>query len=114
MGSEDVSKGFQLSPDELTTQVAALTAIGEGTTGLVHAAGALAQRLPRLGSAPPALHLAMRLRAAAGETGLAGEVGGADTEVNTFHTALRQTVTGYLDHDAEIQRILRAAGGEQP
>ncbi|WP_243788400.1 hypothetical protein [Saccharopolyspora gloriosae] len=114
MTSENVSKGFQLQPEELTTQVAALTAIGEGTTGLVNSAGELAQRLPMLGTAPPALHLAMKLRQAAGETGLSGEVGGADTRVNTFHASLQETVTGYLNNDAEIQRILRAAGGEQP
>lgn len=33
--------------------------------------------------------------------------------MNTFHAALQETVTGYLDRDAEIQRILRAAGGER-
>lgn len=106
--------GFQLTPEELDAQVAALAAIGEDTAGLVRTAGELAQRLPMLGTAPPALHLAMRLRAEAGATGLAGEVGATDTGVNEFHTALRRTVTGYRDREAEASRALRAAAGGEP
>lgn len=103
--------GYRLAPEELTAQVAKLAALGAATSGLETSANALAERLPKLGTAPPALHLAMRLREAAGPSGLTGEVGAANTELNSFHRALRETVANYLDQEAEITSTLRAAGG---
>ncbi|WP_425565053.1 hypothetical protein [Saccharopolyspora taberi] len=88
-----------------------MTAINDRTSGLVTSAGRLAERLPMLGTAPPALHLAMRLREAAGQTGLAGEVTTADTGINGFHSALRETVTGYLERDSNTASTLRGIGG---
>ena len=55
-----------------------------------------------LGTAPPAMHLAMRLREAAGPTGLTGEVSAADTELSSYHQALQATVHQYQDGDEEI------------
>src|SRR5437660_1496800 len=95
-------KGYEFAPHELTAQVAALGTLGDQTSGLVTSARRLAERLPPLGTAPPALHLAMRLREAAGEAGLSGEVGAADTELNNVHQALRSTVANYLDGEQAI------------
>ncbi|WP_432757863.1 hypothetical protein [Saccharopolyspora erythraea] len=95
----------------MESQVAALTALGDRTNALVGSAGRLAERLPRLGTAPPALHLAMRLREAAGQSGLTGEVTAADTELNGFHRSLKETVTGYLDRESDAAASLRSIGG---
>jgi hypothetical protein len=103
--------GYRLAPEELTAQVAKLAALGEATSGLESSASALAEQLPMLGTAPPALHLAMRLRDAAGPAGLAGEVGAANTELNSCHRALRETVANYLDREDEITSTFRAVGG---
>ncbi|WP_424229820.1 hypothetical protein [Actinophytocola sp.] len=86
----------------MTGQVRALTDIGDHTSGLVSSAGRLAERQPLLGTAPPAMHLAMRLREAAGPAGLTGEVSAADGELNSYHQALRATVHRYQDGDSEI------------
>ena len=94
--------GFEVLTDELVGQVRTLTDIGDQTNGLVSTAGQLAERTPLLGTAPPALHLAMRLREAAGPTGLTGEVSAADGELASYHRALRDTVDRYRDGDAEI------------
>lgn len=94
--------GYQLSTDGLIGQVRALVEIGDETGGLVSSAGRLAEHQPRLGSAPPAMHLAMRLREAAGPAGLTGEVTAADAELSSYHRALRATVTRYQDGDREV------------
>jgi len=62
-------------------------------SGLVSSAGRLAEHQPLLGTAPPAMHLVMRLREAAGPTGLAGEISAAGAELTSYHRALRGTVT---------------------
>ena len=49
----------------------------------------LAERSPLLGTSPTAMHLAARLREAAGPAGLTGEVSAADTELTSYHEALR-------------------------
>ncbi|WP_236808872.1 hypothetical protein [Amycolatopsis albispora] len=98
-----------MEPQELTAQVAALAALGDRTTGLVSSANRLAEQLPRLGTAPPALHLAMRLREAAGESGLSGEVTAADGRLNDYHRALHATVDRYTEAEADHQRVLRSA-----
>jgi len=96
------SDGFEVLTDELTGQVRALVDIGDQTNGLVSSAGRLAEHRPLLGAAPPAMHLAARLREAAGPAGLTGEVGAADAELANYHRALRDTVSRYQDGDSEI------------
>ena len=94
--------GFEVLTDELTGRVRALVDIGDETNGLVSSAERLAERTPMLGTAPPAMHLAMRLREAAGPAGLTGEVSAADTELNSYHRALHATVKRYQDGDNDI------------
>jgi hypothetical protein len=94
--------GYEVLTDELGGRVRALADIGDQTGGLVTSAGRLAEHQPLLGTAPPALHLAMRLREAAGPAGLTGEVSAADTELASYHRALRATVTRYRDGDREV------------
>lgn len=96
--------GLDVLIDELTGQVRALTDIGDRTNALLASAGRLAERRPLLGTAPPALHLASRLREAAGPAGLTGEVGAADGELAGYHRALRDTVTRYQDDEGETAR----------
>jgi hypothetical protein len=104
--------GYRLTPTELTAQVGALGSLNDQTNGLVSSAGRLAARLPKLGTAPPALHLAARLRQAAGEVGLTGEISGADSELRTVHTALRDTVANYLNAEHQAAQEFRAAARE--
>ncbi|HEV3355911.1 MAG TPA: hypothetical protein VG247_03900 [Pseudonocardiaceae bacterium] len=106
-----MNSGYRLAPEELAAQVSALGKLGETTSGLVSSAGRLAERLPQLGTAPPALHLAARLREAAGQTGLTGEISGANSELNTVHTALRDSVAEYLHAEQQVADALRAAEG---
>jgi hypothetical protein len=94
--------GFEVLTDELIGRIRALVDINDQTNGLVSSAERLAERKPLLGTAPPAMHLAMRLREAAGPAGLTGEVSAADTELNSYHRALRATVTRYQDGDDDI------------
>ena len=95
-------QGYELLPEELVGQIRALVDISDQTGGLVSSAQRLADRRPLLGSAPPALHLAMRLREAAGPLGLTGEVSAADTELASYHRALQTTVHRYQDGDSEV------------
>lgn len=99
MGSD---KDFEVLADELTGQVRALVDVGDQTSGLVSSAGRLAEHRPLLGTAPPALHLAARLREAAGPAGLTGEVSAADAELASYHRALRATVDSYHDGDRDV------------
>lgn len=99
---ESAQDGFVVLLDELLEQVRALVDMGDQTNGLVSTAGRLAERQPLLGTAPPALHLSSRLREAAGPAGLTGEVGAADTELASYHRALRNTVDSYQTSDSEI------------
>jgi hypothetical protein len=80
----------------LAKQVTALAALGDRADGLVRTATELAQRLPKLGTAPPALHLAKQLRDAAGDTGLTGEVTAARAELARFHQGLAANVDDYV------------------
>lgn len=96
------SDRFEVLTDELVGQVRALVDIGDRTSGLVSSAARLAERQPMLGTAPPAAHLAMRLREAAGPAGLTGEVSAADTELASYHRALHATVNRYTDADREV------------
>jgi hypothetical protein len=99
--------GFEVLTDELFGQVRALIDIGDQTGGLVSSAGRLAEHQPLLGTAPPAMHLAMRLREAAGPAGLTGEVSAADTELSNYHQALQASVDQYQNSDNEVARQLR-------
>lgn len=103
--------GYEFKPQELTDQVVALAALGERTNGLVNSANRLADRLPMLGTAPPAMHVAMRLREAAGQSGLTREIGATNSELENFHRALKETVTSYLEGENNIASVLRTAGG---
>lgn len=103
--------GYHVAPHDLTTQVTTLTGIGERTTSLASSAGQLGERAPMLGTAPPALHLAMRLREAMGRSGLTGELDAADTELNNYHGALQAAVTSYETADADVEQKLRTTGG---
>lgn len=102
MNSDKSSHGFEVRPDELFAQVKALIDIADLTNGLVSSATRLAEREPLLGTAPPAMHLAARLREAAGPAGLTGEVSAADTELASYHQALRDSVRRYQDGDLEV------------
>lgn len=106
------SKDFEVRADELVAQVRALVDIGDQTNGLVRSAGLLAERRPLLGTAPPALYLASRLREAAGPVGLTGEVSAADTELASYHRALTDTVHRYQEGDREVAWRLRHAESE--
>jgi hypothetical protein len=109
MKSENPSKSdIHLEPDELETRVAALIAVATATGELVASASRLAERLPMLGTAPPAVHLAQRLRDAAGATGLTGEVSAAEAELKSFHEALSATLAAYRDGESDIRWTLRA------
>lgn len=103
--------GYQLQPEELRAQISALAALGERTRSLVGSADELAGRPPMLGTAPPAMHLAMRLREAAGESGLTGEIRAAHTELNGFHGALKNTLDSYLEVEENIASTLRTIEG---
>lgn len=100
---------YRVEPDALETRVAALTELTKTTGDLLASASRLAERLPMLGTAPPAVHLAERLREAAGRSGLTGEVDAADTELNSFREALSDTVTAYRDGETDVQWLLRVA-----
>jgi hypothetical protein len=101
---------FQLLTDELIGQVKALVDIGDQTSGLVSSAQRLAEHQPLLGIAPPAMHLASRLRDAAGPAGLTGEVSAADTELASYHRALRDTVNRYQGGEQDV--IWRLTNGQ--
>jgi len=98
--------GYRLRPDELTAQVTVLAALGDRADGLVRTAGELAQRLPKLGTAPPALHLAKQLRDAAGDAGLTGEVTAASAELSRFHQDLAVAVDVYRRQEDDVANSL--------
>ncbi|GGS46922.1 hypothetical protein [Actinokineospora fastidiosa] len=100
-------KGFRLEPDRLRTCVTELIGLAEETGELVASASRLAERLPALGTAPPAVHLAEQLRDAAGRSGLTGEVLAAEVELQSFHEALSATLTAYDDGESDIRWTLR-------
>ncbi len=102
-------KGFRVT-HELVEQVSALARIGDETSGLVASAGRLAERQPLLGGAPPAVLLAKRLRAAA--AALTAEIGAADAELASYHSALRETIARYQNGDREIAWKLSSSGGQ--
>lgn len=104
--------GYHVEPQELQARLTAIGSIGDRTTELLSSANRLAERQPPLGTAPPALHLAQRLREAAGQVGLTGEVGALDGELQGFQDALKTTITHYLDRESDAARTLRTIGSE--
>jgi hypothetical protein len=105
-----MSDGYRVEPDLLEQRIATLSKLGELTGDLVATASRLAERLPMLGTAPPAVHLAMRLRDAAGRSGLAGEVRSAQQEVEGFQRTLSDTKESYAERESDTESAVRKAG----
>lgn len=105
-------KGYHVEPDQLEARITTLTKLGDLTRDLVVTASRLAERQPMLGTAPPAVDLAKRLRAAAGQTGLAGEVSAAEREVQEFQQTLADAKAAYTERDADAESAVRTAGGQ--
>ncbi len=103
-----MNKGYDVDPELLGARIATLTKLGDLTGDLVATASRLAERLPMLGTAPPAVHLAMRLREAAGRSGLAGEVSAAEQEAQEFQRTLSEANAGYAAGEAGAESAMRA------
>lgn len=102
--------GYHVEPEELRTHLTAIGGAGDRTTELLSSAKRLAERVPALGTAPPALHLAQHLWKAAGRDGLTGEVDALGEDLRGFHRALKTTITHYLDREADTAHALRTIG----
>lgn len=102
--------GYRVEPELLDERISTLVKLGDLTGDLVATASRLAERLPMLGTAPPAVQLAMRLREAAGGSGLTGEVQGAQREVEAFQKTLTDTRDHYAEKDADAESAVRKAG----
>ncbi|MFF5986714.1 hypothetical protein [Prauserella flavalba] len=102
-------KGIELELDLLDQRITTLAELGDLTGDLVATASRLAERLPMLGTAPPAVHLAMRLREAAGSSGLAGEVKATEREVREYKQMLSEAKRKYQEHEDSAGEELRAA-----
>lgn len=105
-----MSTGYHVELDLIDDRITTLSRLGDLTGDLVASVSRLAERQPKLGTAPPAVELAKRLRAAAGESGLAGEVSAARREVEAFRKILSDAKTAYTDADADAESSVRAAG----
>lgn len=110
-------QGINVELDLLEQRITTLAELGDLTGDLVATASRLAERLPLLGTAPPAVHLAMRLREAAGSTGLAGEVEATEREVREYKQMLADAKRRYQETDdragADIRAQEEAAGEHQ-
>jgi hypothetical protein len=106
----NAGQGYHVELDLIEDRITTLTRLGDLTGDLVTAVSRLAERQPLLGTAPPAVELAARLRAAAGESGLAGEVSAAQREVEEFRRLLSDAKASYTDVDADAGSSVRAAG----
>ncbi|MFE9749881.1 hypothetical protein ACFYOT_33630 [Saccharothrix saharensis] len=103
-------QGYQVELDLIRNRITTLTRLGDLTGDLVTAVSRLAERQPKLGGAPPAVELATRLRAAAGESGLAGEVSAAQREVEEFRRWVTDAKSSYTEADADVGASVRTAG----
>lgn len=101
-------QGVELQLDLLDQRITTLAELGDLTGDLVATASRLAERLPMLGTAPPAVHLAMRLRDAAGSSGLAGEIKATEREVREFKQLLAEAKNRHTEHEAQAGEDLRA------
>jgi hypothetical protein len=107
----NAGQGYQVELDQIELRITTLTKLGDLTGDLVTAVSRLAERQPMLGTAPPAVELATRLRAAAGESGLAGEVSAAQREVVEFRRMLAEAKAAYAKVDGDTGKGVQAAGG---
>ncbi|QFU91899.1 hypothetical protein [Amycolatopsis sp. YIM 10] len=103
------NSGINLELDLLDQRISTLTELGDLTADLVATACRLAERLPMLGTAPPAVHLAMRLREAAGSSGLAGEIEATVREVREYQEMLAQAKGKYQAHDEQSGKDMRTS-----
>ncbi|SFB43571.1 hypothetical protein SAMN05216266_111109 [Amycolatopsis marina] len=101
-------QGIRLELDLLDQRITTLAELGDLTGDLVATASRLAERLPMLGTAPPAEHLARRLREAAGSSGLAGEVKATEREVREFKQLLAGAKHKYQQHEDQADEDLHA------
>lgn len=108
----DGQSELEVVPELLDERIATLAELGDLTADLVATAKRLAERLPLLGTAPPAVHLAMRLREAAGRSGLAGEVEATAREVKDYQSTLADAKRRYQEHDDGARDDLRARDHE--
>lgn len=104
------AQGYRVEPDLLEERIATLVKLGDLTGDLVATASKLAERLPMLGTAPPAVQLSMRLRDAAGRSGLAGEVEAAQREVEAFQRTLTDAKDSYVAGESDAESAVRTAG----
>lgn len=110
-----MSEGHEVELDLLGDRISTLTELGDLTGDLVATANRLAERLPMLGTAPPAVRLATRLREAAGSSGLAGHVRATEQDVRDYQQKLDVAKRKYQDHEEQASDDLRAgqeSGGE--
>jgi hypothetical protein len=105
-----VNRGYEVEPDLLADRITTLTTLADLTGDLVATASRLAERPPLLGTAPPAVALSNRLSAAAGQSGLAGEISAAEREVAAFRQTLAEIQAGYSDQEADATATVRAVG----
>lgn len=103
--------GYAVAPEQLNALVKTLAEVANAISELVASADRLGQRSPLLGTAPPALALADRLRATAGQVGLTGELGAANTELRDYHRSLVAALADYLDLDETISSTIDTIGG---
>lgn len=108
MPGKGSGSGFAVEPAELDALVATLGEVADAISGLLRSADRLGQRSPQLGTAPPALALADRLRATAGRAGLTGELGTAESELRGYHRSLVSALADYLDVDATVSSTVEA------
>ncbi|MEY7973985.1 hypothetical protein AB8O38_18465 [Saccharomonospora xinjiangensis] len=108
-----MSEKIRFELDLLDQRITTLSELGDLTGELVATASRLAERLPMLGTAPPAVHLAMRLREAAGSSGLAGEVEATEREVREYGKMLAGAKRKYQEHEEQSADDLHATGGPE-
>lgn len=108
-----MTEGYRVEPDLLEERITTLAKLGELTGDLVATASRLAERLPMLGTAPPAVHLAMGLREAAGRSGLAGDVQAAQQEVEAFQRTLSDAKKSYDERESDTESAVRRAGDDR-
>ncbi|RSM55186.1 hypothetical protein DMH03_33970 [Amycolatopsis sp. WAC 01376] len=99
-------RGIEVELELLDARITTLADLGDLTADLVATASRLAERLPMLGTAPPAVHLANRLREAG--SGLAGEVASTEREVREYQRMLAAAKRKYQEHDEQSGDDLRA------
>lgn len=109
MPDEGSGRGYAVAPEELNALVKTLGEVADAIGELLASAERLGERPPQLGTSPFALVLADRLRATAGEAGLTGELGAAETQLRDYHRSLVSVLTGYVDLDQAVSSTLDTA-----